>query len=101
MQVITFVSETLMVKESRLNARTTLLYDLGVDGGDGDDFLFEFSERFGVDFTGIDLSLHFGPEGMPLPFLGPEPKMLIPITLGGLADAMARGRWVTPSQKPL
>lgn len=42
--------------------------DLGVAGDDGNDLFGAFGEAFDVDWTGLDLGIHFGNEGYGLPW---------------------------------
>lgn len=51
----------------KLTLATRINMDLGVDGGDGDDLLRDFSRRFGVDPAKIPSHTFFGPEAGPSP----------------------------------
>lgn len=60
--VFAFVAEFWGVDRSRLRENTTLFGDLGIDGDDGHELFLEFSRRFDVDLSTLDMSRHFGPE---------------------------------------
>jgi len=108
-----FVAEFCSVRPERIDRQTTLLGNLGVDGDDAVELFMAFEKEFQVDLSGLDLSKHFGSEGMSL--LAPIYLLLLPIHLiicairrgkpllrGGLvpirvADLIAateRGKWV-------
>lgn len=100
--LIQFVAAELGVSPSRLARNTRLFHDLGVDGADGPEFMRAFAQRFGVDLSGFDPSLHFGPEAGPNPFLwawwsitGTGPRV-VPIELGDLQASVEMHRWITP-----
>lgn len=44
-----------------------LTKDIGMDGDDAVDFIDGFSEKFGVDFSDMDMRDHFGGEGFSFP----------------------------------
>lgn len=96
-----FVSQELRVKERKLREETTLQWDLGVVGDDGDDFFRAFSERFSVEVDFASLGEYFGSEGgIPNPcdilrglLRLPERSELRPITLRDLVRAVQCGRF--------
>jgi hypothetical protein len=100
--LVEFVTEELRVSSSRLRPNTRLFHDLGVDGDDGPEFIDAFARRFGVDLTGFDPSLHFGPEaaGNPLLwawwFITCRWPTMIPISLSDLQASLDARRWVAP-----
>ena len=90
---------------ARVHPHTTLFGDLGVDGDDAHELLSDFAREFGVDLSELQMSRHFGPEGVPpwapiywivLVFRRGSPEeraRLEPITIVDLAMAAATGRW--------
>lgn len=95
------------VAPGRLTAGTTIFGDLGQDGADGWELIEAFGEKFGVDLTGFDPSLHFGPEAaalLPLFFiqmfrelvLRQDPHRIagvVPITVRDLIEAAESKTW--------
>lgn len=103
-----FIAQFCAVDCGRIHNSATLLGDLGIDGDDAVDFFQEFRDEFGVDLSSLELSRHFGPEGLPLwapllPFVWLVNAMhsgrhkqklgLAPISVMDLIDAAARGKW--------
>ena len=112
-RVFEFVVRTLGVRRDELNLDTTLLGDLGVAGDDADEFFAAFAHEFRVDLSAIDLSGHFGGEGL-LPWQVPivlaraiaewifprrhgrtpeDRAQVIPITMRHLVTAAETGHW--------
>ena len=103
--VFKFVASELGVSKSSLQDTTTLLGDLGVDADDGGEFLLEFPRLFEVDTSNLDLSQHFGPEGLPIWFpvywivlalrkgTAEERARHKPISIGMLISAAHNGKW--------
>jgi acyl carrier protein len=100
-----FVAEQVGVPAEELSAATTLFGDLGVDGDDAAELFSAFKKTFRVDLETLDLSRHFGPEGLlpsaPVHWLRqllsrgtPEQRAgLVPITVGELVAAASAGSW--------
>jgi acyl carrier protein len=104
-EIADFVASFVGVPSERITASTTLFGDLGVDGEDGSDLLVGFGEHFNVDLSALDVTKHFGPEGLwpwaPLYWIllwlrpgTPEKKArLSPITIADLVRAAESGKW--------
>ena len=109
-EVTAFVAAKTRCSAERLNPRTTLFGDLGVDGDDSDELLAAFMKRFGVDMRAYRRDRHFGSEGFlpwtPLFWLvlawraagekvsTPESRArLSPITIQDLIDSARAGKW--------
>ncbi len=78
---------------------TRLEGDLGLYGDDAFDFIRDFSQRFGVDLRGFDIGRHVRPEGDALSTWVLDRllrRRRTDLTLGALAEAMARGRLGSP-----
>lgn len=100
-----FVASFVGVPSERISLSTTLFGDLGVDGEDGSDLLVAFGEHFNVDLSALDVTKHFGSEGIwpwaPLYWVvlwlrsgTPEQKArLSPITIADLVRAAESGKW--------
>lgn len=67
--VLRFVAEQVGAPFDRVRPETTLLGDLNIDGDDAVDLFDAFGREFAVDLSNLDLSRHFGPEGLPITFL--------------------------------
>jgi acyl carrier protein len=105
LRVKRFIASTGRIKIERIRDGTTLMGDLGIDGDDAEDFFAEFRDELGVDLSLLDLSSHFGPEGLwpwtPIKWLidafrggTPEHKNgLIAITVADLIHAARTGKW--------
>jgi hypothetical protein len=107
-EVSAFVAEERGCALEEIRPTATLLGDLGLDGDDAEEFITEFSTRFGVDMTGFKFADHFGAEGMfPWQFprfiwnamrnmRGEDPHAvagLRPIRVEDLIQAAKAGRW--------
>lgn len=100
-----FVAEFSGSSPSQIEARTTLLGDLGINGDDGDELLAAFGERFNVDMSAFEPDKHFGSEGFwpwaPMHWLllrlrkgTPEQKTrLMAISVADLVRAAEKGVW--------
>ena len=102
-----FLAERCGVAPGELTAGTTIFGDLGQDGADGCELIEAFGEKFGVDLTGFDPSMHFGPEAAAFPPLffiqlfrwlvlrdGPHKIAgVVPITVCDLIDAAESKTW--------
>ena len=104
-----FVAKQCGVPAATLKPETTLFGDLGLDGDDATEFFEAFREQFVVDLTGLDLRLHFGPEGWPIRYLVIMPLRMLwmarpgephrkahvqPIRLSSLVHSVETGRWI-------
>jgi acyl carrier protein len=94
--VYEFVSRYCGVKRQALTPQTRLVEDLGLEGDDAEEFIQSFSQTFSVDLTEFEFRKYFGVEAAVNPislvrfFL---PKKRVPIEIGQLVAAAARGRW--------
>jgi hypothetical protein len=85
-------------KPERVVSEARLREDLGICGDDGYELIAELDEKFVMDWTGLDLGVHFGAEGLgaPLPWQVKRSAAYYvpqPLTVGQLADALRVGRW--------
>lgn len=100
-QLLAFTRKKLALPAKQvLTPDTDLLEDLGVDGSDGDDFMFSFCQHFQVAHGDLETGHHFGPEGFDslamlrtLFGFGKRAAPLKPITLGMLLLAAESGTW--------
>lgn len=67
-RIYAFVAKLSGAAQDKLNSGTTLSSDLGIDGDDAQALMLAFSEEFGVDMSGFDITNHFGPEASFNPF---------------------------------
>ncbi len=98
--VCDFVASELSIAPGRLDARTRIFHDLGVDGDDGIEFLEAFADNFGVDMADCDPRRYFGPEG----FFDPRDlwdrlrarsaRPIEPLTIEMLVLSAAQRRWI-------
>jgi hypothetical protein len=103
-ELLDFTSHELGVQRDRLTPEASLVHDLGVDGADGWEYMAAFGEHFGVDMSGFQAGLHFGPEAGCNPLIWiwwlatrSWPR-LIPITIADLQAAAQQGQWETPKR---
>jgi acyl carrier protein len=100
-EIAEVISELTGVDKSRITPASRLEHDLGVTGDDGVQLLETLAKKYRVDF---DRPNHggrylFGSDSFdPISpilrrILGRSPKTVIPITVGDLHLAAARGRW--------
>lgn len=98
MRVRTFLAEVCSVRPERIDRQTALRGDLGIDGDDAVELFWAFGKEFQVDLSGLDLSKHFGSEGMSL--LAPIYLLLLPIHL--IIYAFRRGKpWLSAGLLPI
>lgn len=88
-EVIRFVSQSLEVSLGRLDARTRLREDLGLDGYDAIEFFKGFSRKFEVDSSKMDFRKHFGP-GAGLNPLWSLLRTLAPRTVENISKDLGR-----------
>lgn len=104
-EVIAFISEFTGTDPSKITLETLVNDELGVDGDDGVDLLFEFCAKFNVDLSSID-KLYFGPEGSN-PFsailiglsalwrgLHGRPSRYLPLPVKQFVYSAEAGKWV-------
>ncbi len=100
-QILDFTRKNLALSNKYvLTPATELLENLGVDGSDGDDFMFAFCQHFKVAHGDLETGHHFGPEGFDslamlrtLFGFGKAEAPLKPLTLGMLLLAAEWGKW--------
>jgi acyl carrier protein len=101
--MIELVYEQAGVSRKRVTLDARLFHDLGVDGADGWDILAEFSRRYGVDISTVDVSKYFGPEAAATPFtlirwlLDPAFRrgdQFSPIRVRDLVECARAGKWL-------
>ncbi len=82
----------------RIAMESDLVEDIGIAGDDGEDLFLELDRAFEVDWTGLDLGVHFGNEGLGLPFpwhlknncVMYEPQ---PCRVSDIVRVVETGRW--------
>ena len=84
-------------RAEHLTAATRIAHDLHLEGDDAEEFLLRYAKQFSVDLSEFEFARHFSGEGI-LPELfwrlrHGHPIRMVPLTLGDLATAAARGRW--------
>ena len=62
--VIKIVSRISGYREDKIGSITDLVADLGVVGADAHRILIEVTKIYPIDFSGVNLDQHFGPEGI-------------------------------------
>ncbi len=85
-------------KPERIIPDARLYEDLGIYGDDGHGLFEMLHERFEMDWTGLDLRVHFGSEGLgaPLPWQVTQSAGYFehqPLTVAQLMAALCQGRW--------
>jgi acyl carrier protein len=105
-EVKRLVAEKMAVRAEQLTPATRLLQDIGVDGADGWELMAAVGARFGIDMSGFQADLHFGPEGDAVTgwaarLFGGERRRFVPITVGDLVTAARSGQWRTPDRDPV
>ena len=100
------------VRPERIRPESTLFGDLGVDGDDADELFEAFAAEFRVDLGPLQLSRHFGGEGIALGDLLRLPALLwrlargvdphdaagkVPIRVADMVRAAELGRWAEPT----
>jgi hypothetical protein len=105
-EVKRLIVQELPARFERLTADTSLFHDLGVDGADGWEFMESFGQRFGVDISEFESTLHFGPEAGCNPVVAlvvlmiwPLRTKFIPITVRDLVEAARSRKWRTPDRE--
>ena len=58
-----FVSREAGVKKHRISLDSKIEKDLGISGGDAEDFMERFVEHFNLDYSGFNMSMFFNSEG--------------------------------------
>jgi len=64
-EVVEMLAKERGLSQTKIDASSRLLQDLGMDGDDAVDFFASLQERYGTDLTALheEWSDHFGPEG--------------------------------------
>lgn len=95
--VAAIICEVNGAKRADIVPEAALAADLGIAGDDGHALFERLHERFEMDWTGLDLGLHFGDGGLgpPLPpwRLGAARYEHQPLTVAALIGALKAGRW--------
>lgn len=86
------------VEQSSIKLESDLRSDLGISGDDGDELFEDLNEVFNVDWSELDLGVHFGNEGSgpPLPWhLNGNCLMyeVQPCKVSDIVRAVNEGRW--------
>lgn len=86
------------VDRTRITNDSDLFEDFGIAGDDGDDLFIAFDNAFDVDWTGLDLGVHFGNEGfgLPLPWHLKNNCVMYetqPCKVSDIVQAVESGRW--------
>lgn len=94
------------VDRSRITMNSGFVDDFGVVGDDGDELFEAFSKEFDVDWTGLDLGVHFGNEGWGLPYPWRlEDNCVVyevqPCRVSDVVRAVQTGRWPGTKIVPL
>jgi hypothetical protein len=94
-KILTFVLEETGTRKC-LTRQTDLLRDLGVDGDDASEFMYNFGEKFQVDLSNFRFDNYFGGEGLSLiifikSLFSPPVKSSCTIEL--LFDAASNRHW--------
>ena len=98
-EVRQMVAEHSGTEIEKVNERSCLQDDIGMEGEDAEEFMLAYAEKFSVDLSNFwipDYFLHEYQIMNPLSFLsrligGDHPKK--PLTIMMLAEAAAMGRW--------
>ena len=97
-RVCDIVADISGVDRHRIAMDSDLFGDIGIAGDDGEDLFLELDRAFEVDWTGLDLGVHFGNEGLGLPLpwhlknncVMYEPQ---PCRVSDVVRAVETGRW--------
>jgi hypothetical protein len=87
--VIAIVSRHRHVRKDEIGPDTDLVVDLGIVGDDIDPILLELIRIYPIDFSGADLSAHFGSEGYSLW----QGAVLVPVFLYSIVKYSIQ-RWI-------
>ena len=97
-QILDFVQET--IGSRKVNPKTDIFLDLGVDGDDFDDIIFDYSKKFNVDMENYLWYFHAGEEGTNIGglFFAPPNRRVerIPITPEVMLKFARTGKWDIP-----
>lgn len=99
------IADVAGVDRARISMASDLRRDLGIAGDDGDDLFAAIGDAFDVDWTGLDLAIHFGNEGfgLPLPWQLRNNAILYepqPALVSDIVQAVDTGRWPGTSRVP-
>ncbi len=97
-RVSEIITEFAGVDRTRITNDSDLFEDFGIAGDDGDDLFTAFDNAFDVDWTGLDLGVHFGGEGFGLPFPWQLKNDCVmyetqPCKVSDIVQAVESGRW--------
>ncbi len=69
-EVISFTEKEYWQFDDSVTSKSSINFDLGIDGDDASEFLTKFQAKFMVSFKGFDFYKYFGDEGVgPINFL--------------------------------
>lgn len=98
-EVCGLIHEHTDVRKDKLS-ENTIIQKLRIDGGDADDLMVEYAEKFHVDLSDFDFEKYFGPEGAfnPVYYLymllfRPSKLKQTDISVAELVDAAIAGKW--------
>lgn len=98
-EVRAIIADYTGIDRARIAMRSDLYNDLGIAGDDADDLFAVFDDAFAVDWTGLDLGVHFGNEGFlvaPLPWQLKNNCAIYqrqPCKVSDVVRAVCAGRW--------
>ena len=97
-RVSEIIAEIMGIDRTRITIDSDLIEDLGIAGDDGDDLFTAFDNAFDVDWTGLDLGVHFGNEGLGLPLPWHLKNNCVmyetqPCKVSDIVQAVESGRW--------
>jgi hypothetical protein len=92
------LSDQFGLDPGRIALHSDLQSDLGIHGDDGDELFEALDKAFDVDWSGLDLGVHFGNEGSGLPFPWQLKNNCVmyqtqPCRVADLIRAVDEGRW--------
>jgi hypothetical protein len=82
----------------KISMESDLRSDLGISGDDGDELFTALDAQLNVDWSGLDLGIHFGNEGFgyPLPWQLKNNCVMYeaqPCRVSDIAEAAQTGKW--------
>ena len=97
-EVRDIIAEFQLVDRSTITMDTDICMDLGVAGDDGNELFTKFDEAFEIEWTGLDLGVHFGNEGWGLPPPWQISNNCVmyhdqPCRVSDVVQAVETGRW--------
>lgn len=91
-QVREFIAQHCSIPPQVIRGDSTLVAELGISGADGVELMLDFSRKFDVDISCMNVGEHFGDEGLSLAFWRWS-RPLVPLTVSELAAAARAKRW--------